>query len=105
MKTKNQKGIFKITPGLELNASTAVKAAPQFQKALEKADGASTVELDLSETASFDSGTIKILLTLAQECQNRGLALKIQASQEAKQFLSLFNLQRRMSIITQEVSE
>ena len=105
MKTKNQKGIFKITPSLELNASTAVKAAPQFQKALEKADGAKSVEIDLSETASFDSGTIKILLTLAQECQNRGLALKIQASPEAKQFLNVFNLKRRMSIITQEDAE
>jgi anti-anti-sigma factor len=105
MKTKNQKGIFKITPGLELNASTAVKAAPQFQKALEKADGAKSVEIDLSETASFDSGTIKLLLALAQDCQNLRLTLKIQASQEAKQFLSLFNLQRRMSIITQEDSE
>ena len=105
MKTKNQKGIFKITPGLELNVSTVAQAATQLQKALEKADGASTVELDLSETASFDSGTIKLLLALAQDCQNRGLTLKIQASQEAKQFLSLFNLQRRMSIITQEDSE
>ena len=105
MKTKNQKGIFKITPGLELNVSTVAKAAPQLQKALEKADGAKSVEIDLSETASFDSGTIKLLLALAQDCQNRGLTLKIQASQEAKQFLSLFNLQRRMSIITQEVSE
>ena len=72
MKTKNQKGIFKITPGLELNASTAVKAAPQSQKALEKADGAKSVEIDLSETATFDSGTIKLLLALAQDCQNRG---------------------------------
>ena len=105
MKTKNQKGIFKITPGLELNVSTVAKAAPQLQKALEKADGAKSVEIDLSETATFDSGTIKLLLALAQDCQNRGLTLKIQASQEAKQFLSLFNLQRRMSIITQEDSE
>ena len=105
MKTKNQKGIFKITPSLELNASTAAKAAPQLQKALEKAEGTNAVELDLTENTSFDSGTLKLLLTLAQECQNRGLTLKIQASQEAKQFLSLFNLQRRMSIITQEVSE
>ena len=105
MKTKNQKGIFKITPGLELNVSTVAKAAPQIQKALEKADGAKSVEIDLSETATFDSGTIKLLLALAQDCQNRGLTLKIQASQEAKQFLSLFNLQRRMSIITQEDSE
>ena len=88
-----------------MNASTAVKAAPQFQKALEKADGAKSVEIDLSETASFDSGTIKLLLALAQDCQNLRLTLKIQASQEAKQFLSLFNLQRRMSIITQEDSE
>ena len=105
MKTKDQKGIFKITPGVELNASTAVKSAPQLQKALEKADGAHSVEIDLSETASFDSGTIKLLLALAQDCQNLRLTLKIQASQEAKQFLSLFNLHRRMSIITQEVSE
>ncbi len=105
MKTKNQKGIFKITPGLELNNSTVAEAASKLLKALEKAEGASTVELDLTETASFDSGTIKLLLTLAQDCQNRGLTLSIQASQEAKQFLNLFNLQRRMSIITQEVSE
>ena len=105
MKTKNQKGIFKITPGLELNASTAAKAAPQLQKALEKAEGVNAVELDLTENTSFDSGTIKLLLALAQECQNRGLPLRIQASREAKQFLSLFNLQRRMSIITQEDSE
>jgi anti-anti-sigma factor len=105
MKTKNQKGIFKITPGVELNASTAAKSAPQLQKALEKADGAQSVEIDLTETASFDSGTIKLLLTLAIECQNRGFTLVIQASEEAKQFLSLFNLHRRMSIITQEVSE
>ena len=105
MKTKNQKGIFNITPGIELNASTSAKAAPQLLKALEKADGAKSVEIDLSETVSFDSGTIKLLLALAQDCQNRGLPLKIQASQEAKQFLSLFNLQRRMSIITQEDSE
>jgi anti-anti-sigma factor len=105
MKTKNQKGIFRITPGVELNASTAAKSAPQLQKALEKADGAQSVEIDLTETASFDSGTIKLLLTLATECQNRGLTLVIQSSEEAKQFLSLFNLHRRMSIITQEVSE
>ena len=105
MKTKNQKGVFNITPGIELNASTSAKAAPQLLKALEKADGAKSVEIDLSETTSFDSGTIKLLLALAQDCQNRGLPLNIQASQEAKQFLSLFNLQRRMSIITQEDSE
>jgi anti-anti-sigma factor len=105
MKTKNQKGVFHITPGMELNASTSAKAAPQLLKALEKADSAKSVEIDLLETASFDSGTIKLLLALAQDSQNRGLPLKIQASQEAKQFLSLFNLQRRMSIITQEDSE
>jgi anti-anti-sigma factor len=105
MKTKNQKGVFLITPGMELNASTSAKAAPQLLKALEKADGAKSVEIDLSETASFDSATIKLLLALSQDSQNQGLPLKIQASQEAKQFLSLFNLQRRMSIITQEDSE
>ena len=105
MKTKNQKGIFKITPGLELNASTAAKAAPQLQKALEKAEGVNAVELDLTENTSFDSGSLKLLLALAQECQNRGLPLRIQATAEAKRFLNLFNLQRRMSIITQEVSE
>ena len=105
MKTKNQKGIFKITPGFELNASTAAKAAPQLQKALEKAEGVNAVELDLTENTSFDSGSLKLLLALAQECQNRGLPLRIQATAEAKRFLNLFNLQRRMSIITQEVSE
>jgi anti-anti-sigma factor len=105
MKTKNQKGIFKITPGLELNASTAAKAAPQLQKALEKAEGANAVELDLTENTSFDSGSLKLLLALAQECQSQGLPLQIQATAEAKRFLNLFNLQRRMSIITQEVSE
>ena len=105
MKTKNQKGIFKITPGLELNASTAAKAAPQLQKALEKAEGANAVELDLTENTSFDSGSLKLLLALAQECQSQGLTLQIQATTEAKRFLNLFNLQRRMSIITQEVSE
>jgi len=105
MKTKNQKGIFNITPGIELNASTSAKTAPQLLKALEKADGAKSVEIDLSETTSFDSGTIKLLLALAQDCQNRGLALQIQASQEATKFLNLFHLKRRMSIITQEDSE
>jgi len=105
MKTKNQKGIFKITPGLELNTSNASKAASQLQKALEKADGAQSVEIDVSETASFDSGTIKLLLALAQDCQNRGLALQIQASQEATKFLNLFHLKRCMSITTQEDAE
>jgi anti-anti-sigma factor len=105
MKTKNQKDIFKITPGIELNASTAAKAAPQLQKALEKAEGANAVELDLTENTSFDSGSIKLLLALAQECQSQGLPLQIQATAKAKRFLNLFNLQRRMSIITQEVSE
>jgi anti-anti-sigma factor len=105
MKTKNQKDIFKITPGLELNASTAAKAAPQLQKALEKAQGTNAVELDLTENTSFDSGSIKLLLALAQECHIQGLPLRIQATAEAKRFLNLFNLQRRMSIITQEVSE
>jgi len=105
MKTKNQKDIFKITPGIELNASTAAKAAPQLQKALEKAQGTNAVELDLTENTSFDSGSLKLLLALAQECQSQGRPLQIQATAEAKRFLNLFNLQRRMSIITQEVSE
>lgn len=104
MKTKNQKGVFKITPGLELNAATAAKAAPQLQKALEKADGTNAVELDLTENTGFDSGSLKLLLALARECQIRGLPLRIQATAEAKQFLNLFNLERRMSITTQEVS-
>ncbi len=105
MKTTNQKGDFKITPGLELNTSTVETAAAQLEKALQKADAAKSVEIDLSQTSAFDSGTVKILLALAQECQTRGLNLKIQASEEAKQFLNLFHLQRRMSIITQEDAE
>jgi anti-anti-sigma factor len=105
MKTKNQKGVFKITPGLELNTSTLETAAAQLVKALQKADAAKSVEIDLSQTSAFDSGTVKILLALAQECKTRELTLQIQASKEAKQFLNLFHLQRRMSIITQEEAE
>ena len=105
MKTKNQKGVFKITPGLELNTSTVETAAAQLEKALKKADAANSVEVDLSQTSAFDSGTVKVLLALAQECQSRGLTLQVQASEEAKQFLNLFHLQRRMSIITPEDAE
>jgi anti-anti-sigma factor len=105
MRTKNQKGVFKITPGMELNASTAAKAGPQLQKALDKTEDARAVALDFTETSTFDSGTLKLLLAIHRECLKRGVELQIQASEAAKEFLGSLNLQRRMSITAQEAAE
>jgi len=105
MKTKNQKGQFKITPSLPFNASTLVQTAPQLLKAFEKATNSQTVTLDLSENTTFDSGTLNLILATHIECQNRGLNLQIEISGEGEKFLHLFNLQRRMTITTQEAAE
>jgi hypothetical protein len=96
MRTKNQKGVFKITPGMELNASTAAKAGPQLQKALDKTEDARAVALDFTETST---------LAIHRECLKRGVELQIQASEAAKEFLGSLNLQRRMSITAQEAAE
>jgi len=105
MKTKNQKGIFKITPGLQLCSSTLDQAAPQLLKALEKATNTQTVDLDLSENTTFDSGTLNLILAIHMECQNRGLNLQIATSEEGEKFLRLFHLQHRMTITTEETAE
>ena len=105
MKTKNQKGIFKITPGLQFNTSTLAQAAPQLLKALEKNSNSQVVSLDLTGNTTFDSGTINLILATHTECQNRGLNLQIDTTNEGAKFLRLFDLQRRMTITTQETAE
>ena len=105
MKTKKQNGLLKITPNSEINASTIAKAAPQLQKALEKADAGGSVCLDLTETVDIDSSTIKLLLAAQGDCQEMGLDFQVQASEAGKNFLNSLSLHRRMSITTQEVSE
>jgi len=105
MKTKIQKGHFKITPSLDFNASTLDQAAPQLLKALEKATNSQMVTLDLSGNTNFDSGTLNLILATHIECQNRGLNLQIATTDEGVKFFHLFNLQRRMTITTQEVAE
>lgn len=105
MKTKNHKGNFKITPGIEFNTSTIDQASKQLLKALEKATNCNTVTLDLTENSAFDSGTLKLVLATHLECRNFGLTLEIATTEEGVKFFRLFHLQSHMSIITKEPAE
>jgi anti-anti-sigma factor len=105
MKTKKQNGLLTITPGSELNSSTITKAAPQLRKALDKSDGCDGVLLDLTDTVSHDSATLKLLLAAKSECQNLGLDFHVQPTEAGKKFLTSLSLHRRMSITTQEAEE
>ncbi|MEI8293457.1 MAG: STAS domain-containing protein [bacterium] len=102
MRTKKQDGLLIITPNSELNASTIAKAAMQLQRALQKADDSSAVLLDLRETVSYDSATLKLLLAARGSCQKLGLGLRLHTSEAGKKFLTLLRLQRDMSITMQE---
>ena len=105
MKTKTQKGVLKITPAGPVNAANLDSAAPDFLESLKKASGAMPIEIDLSDTESADSGTIKFLLAAANDCRQRGFSPGARATGGTGKLLRLLNMDRHLSLITEEVSK
>ncbi|MFM8716463.1 MAG: STAS domain-containing protein [Spartobacteria bacterium] len=105
MKTKTQKGTLKITPAGPVNASTLDSAAPEFLESLKKANGAMPVEIDLSNTESADSGTIKFLLAAANDCRQRSLTPGVRATGGTADLLRILNMDRHLNLIAGEASK
>jgi hypothetical protein len=105
MKSKNQKGIFKVSPGASIENSTLSEVAPAFIAALGKASEGSVVEVDLLETMDPDSGTIKFLLAAASECQQRGLKFAVRASGKTGELLQIVNMARHMGLNIEDPSK
>ena len=104
MKCKNQKGIFKVTPGASIDNSTLSEMAPAFIAALGKAGEGTLVEIDLLETMDADSGTIKFLLAAASECAQRGLKFAVRSSGKTGELLHIANMARHMDLNTEDPS-
>ena len=105
MKTKTQKGTLKITPAGPVNAATLDSAAVDFLESLEKASGPMPVEIDISRTESADSGTIKFLLAAANDCRQRGLMPGVYATGGTGELLRVLNMDRHLSLVTEEASK
>lgn len=105
MKTKTQKGTLKITPAGPVNAATLDSVSSDFLESLKKATGAMPVEIDLSDTESADSGTIKFLLAAANDCRQRGFSPGVRATGGTGELLRLLKMDRHLSLITEEVSK
>jgi anti-anti-sigma regulatory factor len=105
MKTKNQKGILKIIPAGPVNAANLDSLAPDFLESLKKANGPMPVEIDISNTESADSGTIKFLLAAAHDCRQRGLTPGVHATGCTGELLRLLNMDRHLNLITEEASK
>ena len=63
------------------------------------------IEIDLSDTESADSGTIKFLLAAANDCRQRGFSPGARATGGTGKLLRLLNMDRHLSLITEEVSK
>ena len=105
MKCKNQKGIFKVTPGGPIDNSTLSEMAPAFISVLGKADEGTLVEIDLLETVDADSGTIKFLLAAASECRQHGMKFAVRASGKTGELLQIANMARHMDLNTEAHSK
>lgn len=102
MKTKSAKGVLKINPSQAVNISTLDLLAKEFEGNLSKAVGTTSVEVDLSQTDEADSGTIKFLIAAANDCRQRGLILRVRATEKIAELLCLLNINQCLYLIVEE---
>lgn len=99
MKSKNQKGLLRISPGGPINRSNLAEMATAFQANLAKASEGIPVELDLTETEDVDSATLNFLLAASVECSEAGSRLSVLAHPKTADFLNLLKMTRHAEII------
>ena len=102
MKSTIEDGVLKISPSGPLGSANVAANAASLVSAFEGLDEGGLAELDLSQSGSVDSSTIRLLIAADRDCRRRSIDLHVVCAEENIRLLRLLRLERRVKLIATE---